>query len=545
MTDGTEAVADATTRAVLGIDAYLKRVEPTSEWGHRAWRQLALATVGDEDRREGLEVLRRLDETVEDEELKRWRRWFNEVPALTRSLRRLASGESLRDGDFFEVKRFLYQGKRLVEAAASVAPARSILVGDLAANLRGDQGEQSGAIEGRLAWLDALLSTIHPGHAESSRFHLADELEAGLGAGRDRRREAKRTLRRHRSALEEKVVERWGGRFDLRGRYQADDEASGFERDEHLEAVDGIFRAGDEALQTLREKVEELDAEVTRLEGEARRRLTEVLARERAEFEAFRERLGEFDRALTKVALRRRLQGCWPKDGGEAWLSLEEGRSPELVDQMGAEAVQPITAVLERQGAVVLGPNMGGKSAFLRLLGLSVWCAQMGLCLPAKAAAVGDVDRLVYVGSEEPRGPDGSEGLSAFGREVQRLVDLWETKAGRTLWLLDEPCRGTHPREGAQLAQSIVRQRLERGDLVVVATHFPELAQIEGLKTLEVRGLVDDEAALQERLEKAKRLGKSLKHALREAMDFGLEESDEARVPRDGQRVARALGLEI
>ncbi len=534
MTEVLDEVVDATTRAVVGIDAYLERLKPASPWARDQWwrwgKRAVLSSDDTPERR-----AQALDAAIEEQTLQRWRRWLGEVPTLARSLRKLGADEALREGDLFEVKRFLYQAHRLVEAAGEVAPARAIV---------GTVG--SDAVEERLAWMEALMETIHPGHGHSARFHLADELEAGLGDKRDALRKVRRDLRRHRKRLEEEVVRRRGGRFGFQGGYRADEDWP-FDEEELLAPVDGVYRVQDERLQALERQAAALEAEVSKREAAARRRLSQRLQREVEELKRLRQDLADLDEALTKVALRRAIEGCWAGHESEVmdgWMTIEGGRHPEMVDRLGEE-VQPIEASLRGKGAVVLGPNMGGKSAFLRLIGLSVWCGQMGFPVPAARAVIGEVDRIVYVGSEEPRGPDGSEGLSSFGREVQRLVDRWESEAKRTLWLLDEPCRGTHPREGAELAAAIVEERLGRGDLVVVATHFPELAHIEGLMTLEVQGLSEDEEALKERLQRATELGKSLKAALREAMDFRLRESEGARVPRDGRRVARALGLKI
>jgi len=221
-----------------------------------------------------------------------------------------------------------------------------------------------------------------------------------------------------------------------------------------------------------------------------------------------------------------------------------EGRDPRQVDRIGDE-VQAIDVTLDEAVTVVLGPNMGGKSALLKLVGLCQFCGQAALPIPATSCAFGLVGGLVYVGSEESGGAAEQEGLSSFGREVRRLVAHWEGRAPR-VWLLDELGRGTHPGEGARFARGVIQARESAGDRVVAATHFPEIAAVEGVARLRIRGLQVSDEALREALSglDAQDVGQ-LTAALRTLMDYRPQPSRATDVPRDAWRVARALGLEL
>ena len=83
--------------------------------------------------------------------------------------------------------------------------------------------------------------------------------------------------------------------------------------------------------------------------------------------------------------------------------------------------------------------------------------------------------------------------MLAFGREVRRVVELRRAQAPM-LWLLDEFARGTHPEEGAVLAEELLEARQRAGDLVVAATHFPQLARSDAFEHLQITGISHPEA---------------------------------------------------
>lgn len=518
---------DAVSREVLGVDVLLKLVEPQSEAAVEQWRRKSRMPFPDRERcREELERLRRLDENLDGATSRALNIHLGDLPALERTFRRLDAGEMLRDADFFELKRFLYHGVSILEIADGLdrLPSADSELGGL---------------------LRVMMNTIHPEQAPSSRFHLADELDTSLKRCREQMRSIRTRYKQARQTLEDGIVADYGGAFDIRGRFRPDEQEA--IDDERLQWDDGSYRVADDKLEALAQQLDEARREVTEEENRQRRRLT-AFVKERADaLTTFRQTLLDFDLRLARVKLRRSLDGCWPElpdDVDESVVSIRGGRDPVLCEVLGRDEVQPIDVELRRAGTVVLGPNMGGKSALLRLVGIAQWCAQMGFPVPADVCTVAGVDRIVYIGSEEPGRSDVTEGLSSFGREVRRFVDFWDT-GDNVMWLLDEPGRGTHPEEGAGLAEEICRYRLEKGDRVVVATHFPQLADANGFTILRIAGLAIDDDELQRRMAEADDVGQSLEDVLRGCMDYSVVEADGDGVPRDARRVARALGLNL
>jgi hypothetical protein len=188
---------------------------------------------------------------------------------------------------------------------------------------------------------------------------------------------------------------------------------------------------------------------------------------------------------------------------------------------------------------------MGGKSVLLRVVGLCQWAAQCGLPVPARRCDFAPVAQITYVGSEEPGVRAAEEGLSSFGREIRRLVRHRDRDAHPVLWLLDEVGRGTHPLEGAAIAVDIIEALAERGDRLLVATHFPEVAAMHDVRRYRIAGLCGEDLPVAS--EPAQMSYGAWEEALRAAMDYRpveLDPAERAEIPRDARLVARLLGWE-
>lgn len=509
---------------MLGIGAYLHRVSPRSERACEAWKRLEQASfLPPERQRREIERLRRLDSQLSPALIATLGDDLSGLPSLQRPFRRLGGAETLRDADFFELKRFLYHAVSLMEAADGLD----------------ELPESNSPVACRFR---QAMETLHPEQAGSNRFHLADELDPQLARRRQQLRATRQQFRDRRQKLESEIADEVGGRFDIHGRFTPDD---GDVDDDRLTLKDGSYVVDDQRLRELDTRLEQHREEVRQLEHQQRRRLTEVIAGLREDIERVRAQLVQFDLRITRLQLRRQVDGCWPEivDDGP-WLQIEQGRLPALLETMDAGDVQPVDVQLHDRSAVVLGPNMGGKSTLLQLAGLAAWCARLAIPVPATVCRVGKVARIVYIGSEQPDRPEPTEGLSSFGREIRRFTRFWDG-VPPTLWLLDEPCRGTHPDEGTRLAAGIVRRLFERGDRVVAATHFPGLADQLPVTRLRIAGITADRDQLQEAIDDAEARGEPLEQTLRQLMDYRVIEDPDGRVPRDGRRIARALGLDI
>eukprot|EP00941_MAST-03F_sp_MAST-3F-sp1_P003672 g3672.t1 len=134
---------------------------------------------------------------------------------------------------------------------------------------------------------------------------------------------------------------------------------------------------------------------------------------------------------------------------------------------------------------LVTGPNMGGKSTFLRQTAQIVCLAQAGSFVPAAEARIGVVDRLFSrVGASD----DISRGRSTFHVEMEETSQILSQATARSLVVVDEIGRGTAAVDGQSIAQAVLEELVQLECRTLFATHFPELAAVPGiaLRTLEV-----------------------------------------------------------
>ncbi|MBI2161582.1 MAG: DNA mismatch repair protein MutS [Candidatus Rokubacteria bacterium] len=166
-------------------------------------------------------------------------------------------------------------------------------------------------------------------------------------------------------------------------------------------------------------------------------------------------------------------------DRGEAF-TIVEGRHPVLEAQ-GGVVVTPNDLALDREAPIVIltGPNMSGKSVYLRQAGHIAILAQLGAFVPAREARIGVVDRVfTRVGAQD----NLARGQSTFLVEMVETATILHNVTPRSLVLLDEVGRGTSTFDGLAIAWAVVEALHDRGRgaKVLFATHFHELTRLAG-----------------------------------------------------------------
>src|SRR3954467_5660978 len=195
--------------------------------------------------------------------------------------------------------------------------------------------------------------------------------------------------------------------------------------------------------------------------------------------------------ALAKIAAGR--GSTRPSLDDSRVLELVEGRHPVVEQQVmtGAERFVPNDLLLNPESDLIVlltGPNMGGKSTYLRQTALIVIMAQMGSFVPARAARVGLVDRVfTRIGASD----NLARGRSTFMVEMTETAAILHTATARSLVLLDEMGRGTATYDGLAIAWAAVEYLHARVRAkTLFATHYFELtelaAQLEGVKNYHV-----------------------------------------------------------
>ena len=169
---------------------------------------------------------------------------------------------------------------------------------------------------------------------------------------------------------------------------------------------------------------------------------------------------------------------CRPQIGAEGVLFIREGRHPVLEQNLSEERFVPNDVRLDRdtQIALVTGPNMAGKSTYIRQVALLTLLAHTGSFIPAAEARVDLVDRIfTRIGASD----DLTRGQSTFMVEMCEMANILNNATPRSLIILDEIGRGTSTFDGLSLAWSIVEHLHNQvGAKTLFATHYHELTEL-------------------------------------------------------------------
>lgn len=199
--------------------------------------------------------------------------------------------------------------------------------------------------------------------------------------------------------------------------------------------------------------------------------------------------------ALGELARERNY--CRPTVDASDRLSIEEGRHPVIESPDIGERFIPNDTLLDRsaqQLIVLTGPNMAGKSTFIRQVALITLMSQMGSFVPAKSAHIGIVDRIfTRIGASD----DLSRGQSTFMVEMAETANILNNATDRSLVILDEIGRGTSTYDGISIAWAVAEHLLTtpgKQARTLFATHYWELTELEK----KLRGAVNFNVAVKE-----------------------------------------------
>lgn len=232
-------------------------------------------------------------------------------------------------------------------------------------------------------------------------------------------------------------------------------------------------------LKEYEDKVLSADERAKQLEYELFLTLREEVLKYRAGLQQTAALLGELDVLAGWAELARERNYCRPELCADPVLEIIEGRHPVLdVTQPEGSFVPNDLHCGGEHGLIILitGPNMAGKSTYIRQAALIVLMAQVGCYVPAKSARIGIADRLfARVGASD----DLSRGRSTFMVEMIETARILNTAGKRSLVILDEIGRGTSTYDGISLAWAVAEYLHERiGCRTLFATHYHELTEL-------------------------------------------------------------------
>lgn len=165
-----------------------------------------------------------------------------------------------------------------------------------------------------------------------------------------------------------------------------------------------------------------------------------------------------------------------PEFTTEAGLQIVNGRHPVVENITQPFVANDVTLNPYRQLLLITGPNMGGKSTFMRQTALIVLLAHCGCYVPASSAKIGEIDRIMTrIGASD----DLAGGRSTFMVEMTETANILHNATDKSLVLLDEIGRGTSTFDGLSLAWAVAKQLLEKNrSFTLFATHYFELTRL-------------------------------------------------------------------
>ena len=173
---------------------------------------------------------------------------------------------------------------------------------------------------------------------------------------------------------------------------------------------------------------------------------------------------------------------CMPEIDVSGVLDIRDGRHPTVEVMQQDSLFVPNDTFLDSgssRAAIITGPNMAGKSTFMRQTALIVLMAQIGSFVPAKSAQIGVVDRVfTRIGASD----DLSAGKSTFMVEMTEVADILKSATRSSLLILDEIGRGTSTYDGMSVARAVLEHCADKrklGAKTMFATHYHELTELE------------------------------------------------------------------
>ena len=235
-------------------------------------------------------------------------------------------------------------------------------------------------------------------------------------------------------------------------------------------------------LKELEEQVLTAKDRLTALEYQIFTQLREHLAQHAARVQTAAAAVAAADVlcSLATVAVK---QGyCKPEITLGNEIQIENGRHP-VVEQMLKDSLfvpnDTYLGAADNQVSIITGPNMAGKSTYMRQVALIVLMAQMGSFVPARSARIGIVDRVfTRIGASD----DLASGQSTFMVEMAEVASILKHATSKSLLILDEIGRGTSTYDGMAIARAVLEYAASPrhlGAKTLFATHYHELSVIE------------------------------------------------------------------
>lgn len=269
--------------------------------------------------------------------------------------------------------------------------------------------------------------------------------------------------------LQEPIITIRNGRFVIPVKQEYRQQVPGLIHDQSSSGAtlfiepSAVVELGNEYKKLLAEEADEIERILTEL--------TAMLAPYANEIREDLNIMGQIDLVFAKAKLSRELNAVMPRLNRNNYVRIVRGRHPLIP----ADRVVPIDIWIGRdyRSLIITGPNTGGKTVTLKIVGLFALMVQSGIFVPANEGSEFPVFEHIYadIGDEQSI----EQSLSTFSSHMKNIVGILNRADENSLVLLDELGAGTDPIEGAALAMSILEELNDRHCICVSTTHYSEI----------------------------------------------------------------------
>ena len=237
-----------------------------------------------------------------------------------------------------------------------------------------------------------------------------------------------------------------------------------------------------EELKNLENQILGAEEKVVNLEYDAFVQIRELIAKNVVRLQKTSEVVSSLDVISSFAQVAEDMNYCMPEVNSEGKIDIKGGRHPVIEKILGAGSFVENDTYLDKNDnrlAIITGPNMAGKSTYMRQVALITLMAQVGSFVPATSAKIGVVDKIfTRVGASD----DLSMGQSTFMVEMMEVANILNEATSNSLVILDEIGRGTSTYDGLSIAWAVAEYIADKekcGAKTLFATHYHELTELE------------------------------------------------------------------
>ncbi len=285
-----------------------------------------------------------------------------------------------------------------------------------------------------------------------------------------------------------------------------------------------------EELKNLENQILGSEEKVVNLEYEAFTKIRNEISKNVKRLQKTSEVIATLDILASFAEVAEDMNYCMPEVNNTGIIDIKKGRHPVIEKILGVGSFVENDTYLDRDDnrlSIITGPNMAGKSTYMRQVALITLMAQIGSFVPAESAKIGVVDKIfTRVGASD----DLSMGQSTFMVEMMEVANILKEATSNSLVILDEIGRGTSTYDGLSIAWAVaefIANKEKCGAKTLFATHYHELTELEN----KLEGIKNYSIAVKEKGEDIIFLRKIVRGGTDES--YGIHVAKLAGVPKD------------